>query len=105
MAELIEGTKNDQGKPRTDLLDPAFLTGVASVLSFGAEKYAANNWRQGISYSRILGGILRHVFEVLRGEDYDPESGLKHTYHAACGLMFLSWYLDNRKEFDDRYKY
>lgn len=105
MAELIEGTKNDQGKPRTDLLDPEFLLGVAQVLSFGAEKYAANNWRQGISYSRILGGILRHVFSLIKGEDIDPESGLKHTYHAACGLMFLSWYLDHKKEFDDRYKY
>jgi hypothetical protein len=100
-----EGTKFDQDKPRTDLLDPEFLLGVSQVLRFGAEKYAANNWRQGISFSRILGGILRHVFATMRGEDHDPESGLKHTYHAACGLMFLSWYMDHRKEFDDRFKY
>lgn len=105
MITLQEGLKYDEGKPRTDLLDAEFLLGVSQVLDYGSKKYNANNWREGISYSRIIAGILRHTLEVVRGRDFDPETGLKHTYHAACGLMFLSWYLDHKKEFDDRYKY
>ncbi len=42
------GTKFDGGKPRMDLLDPLWLAEVARVLGFGAQKYAAHNWRGGI---------------------------------------------------------
>jgi hypothetical protein len=102
MAE--EGLKYDSEKPRTDLLDPDFLTGVSDVLGFGAKKYAAHNWRRGISFSRLLGAILRHTFAIMRGEDTDPESGLPHVDHLGCSVMFLSWMMKNRKDLDDRYK-
>jgi hypothetical protein len=72
------GMKFDQDKPRTDLLDPLALEGLSAVLAFGAKKYAANNWRGGLSYSRLIGAALRHTFAILRGEDIDPESGLPH---------------------------
>lgn len=101
----MEGLKYDQDKPRTDLLDPEFLMGVSSVLAFGARKYAANNWRGGIAYSRIIGAILRHTFAIMRGEDADPESGLPHVDHLGCNVMFLSWHLTHKKELDDRYKH
>src|SRR5690348_15045125 len=70
------GQKFDQEKPRTDLLDPVALEGLAKILTFGAKKYAAHNWRGGISYSRLIAAALRHTFAILRGEDVDPESGL-----------------------------
>lgn len=35
-----KATKHDSGKPRMSLIDPLFLTGVAQVLTFGAEKYS-----------------------------------------------------------------
>jgi hypothetical protein len=37
---MSEGLKYDEGKPRMDLLDPSFTKGVASVLTFGANKYS-----------------------------------------------------------------
>lgn len=103
MAE--EGRKLDDGKPRTDLLDSDFLMSVASVLAFGASKYSPNNWRGGISYSRLLGAALRHTFAILKGEDTDPESGLPHTAHLGCCVMFLHWMMVHRKDLDDRFKY
>jgi hypothetical protein len=97
------GTKYDADKPRTDLLDPDALIGIAHVLSFGARKYAAHNWRKGISWSRLLGAILRHTFALMRGEDVDPESGLPHVDHLGCCWMFLSWHMKNRPDLDDRW--
>lgn len=99
-----QGVKFDQEKPRTDLLDPVALEGLANVLAFGARKYAAHNWRGGISYSRLLGAAIRHIFAILRGEDIDKESGLPHVDHLGCCWMFLSNMMKTRPDLDDRYK-
>ncbi len=64
----------------------------------------AHNWRGGITYSRLIGAALRHIFAILRGEDLDPESGLPHVHHASCCLMFLSAMMSHRKDLDDRWK-
>jgi hypothetical protein len=98
------GVKFDQDKPRTDLLDPLALEGLSKVLAFGAKKYAANNWRGGISYTRLLGAALRHTFAILRGEDLDPESGLPHVDHLGCCWMFASNMMKTRPDMDDRWQ-
>lgn len=98
------GVKHDQEKPRMDLLDPSFLEETAKVLGFGASKYAAHNWRGGINYSRLIAATYRHLGAINRGEDIDPESGLPHTGHLGCCIMFLNWMMTNRKDLDDRYK-
>ncbi len=98
------GLKYDDEKPRMDLLDPEFLEEVAAVMTFGAKKYAAHNWRQGLAVSRLLAAALRHIFAVLKGEDRDPESSKSHIAHATCCLMFAFWMLKHKPELDDRYK-
>lgn len=98
------GLKYDAGKPRMDLLDPSFTEGVASVLTFGAQKYAADNWRGGIQYSRTIAAIHRHLASIQKGEDIDPESGLPHVYHIGCNVQFLGWMMQNRPDMDDRWK-
>lgn len=100
----MAGTKYDQDKPRVDLLDAEALEGVARVLTFGAQKYAAHNWRGGISNSRLLAALLRHVFSLMRGEYIDPESGLPHIDHAGCCWMFLSNNLKNRPDLNDLWR-
>ncbi len=98
------GVKHDAGKPRVDLLDPQALEGLAAVLTFGAQKYAAHNWRGGMPYGRLIAAALRHLFAIMRGEDLDPESGLPHVDHLGCCWMFLSWNMKNRPDLDDRWK-
>ncbi len=98
------GLKYDTEKIPLELLDPLALEGLGKVLAFGKNKYAAHNWRGGISYSRLLGAALRHTFAILRGEDLDPESGLPHVDHLGCCWMFLSNMMKTRKDLDDRYK-
>jgi hypothetical protein len=100
----LPGTKYDGEKPRMDLLDAGFLEEVAKVLTFGAKKYAAHNWRGGISYSRLIAAIYRHLGSINRGEDIDPESGLSHAGHLGCCVMFLEWMQKNKPELDDRWK-
>lgn len=99
-----QGLKYDQDKPRMDLLDPEFLEGVAKVLSFGANKYDAHNWRLGIPLSRLLAAAYRHLGQYNSGADLDKESGLNHLYHASCCLMFASWLQIHRPAFDDRWR-
>lgn len=100
----MSGTKYDQDKPRMDLLDADAMEGVAKVLTFGAQKYAAHNWRGGINNSRLLAAMLRHTFAIMRGEYVDPESNLPHIDHVGCCWMFLSWNMKNKPELDDLWK-
>lgn len=98
---MNEGIKLDQGKPMMDLLDPIAMEQLAKVLTFGAQKYAAHNWRKGIKQSRLLAALLRHTFAHLRGQNLDEESGLPHIAHAMCCCMFLLGLAD-RQDLDDR---
>lgn len=99
----LTGLKHDSDKPMLDLVDPTAISQLAAVLTFGAKKYAAHNWRGGIKQSRLIAALLRHVFAHLGGEDLDPESKLPHIAHAMCCCMFLLG-LANRADLDDRYK-
>lgn len=102
--ELIEGTKDDLGKVRYELIPWYPLDQTARVYTFGASKYDDWNWLKGIKYSRIFGAVMRHCWKFWRGEDTDPESGLPHLAHAAFGLFALMEYNRSRPEFDDRVK-
>ena len=87
-----------------DLLDADALEGLAKVLTFGAKKYAAHNWRKGIPNSRLIAALFRHAFALLRGEQIDPESGLPHIDHLGCCWMFLSNNLKNRPDLNDLWR-
>lgn len=104
MSNTPTGIKNDKDKPRMELLSPIAVREIAKVMTFGAKKYAAHNWRGGIVWSRVLGAALRHMFSFLGGEDKDPETGLSHLAHAGCCIMFLLEYEVTHQHLDDRYK-
>lgn len=96
--------KFDSGKPQLDLLPFRALQGVGEVLTYGAQKYAAHNWRKGLAWSRLSAAALRHLFAFVRGEDNDPESGLPHLDHAACCILFLSELQKMGTGTDDRWR-
>ena len=98
------GLKFDGGKAPLSLLDAYALEQTAQVLAFGAQKYAAHNWRGGIASSRLTDAALRHMWAYVDGEDLDPESGLPHLAHAMCCLMFALRMARDRPDLDDRYK-
>jgi len=98
------GIKHDSEKIQVELLSPTALLEVAKVMTFGAKKYGANNWRNGLAWTRILGAALRHLLAFMGGQDKDPETGLSHVAHLACCAMFLLEYEKTHKTLDDRYK-
>ena len=84
-----EGIKYDSAKPKMNLLPPKAIVEVAKVLTFGAEKYDAENWRKlDDLQNRYTAGALRHIFAHMDGEKLDPETGLSHMAHALCCLLF-----------------
>ena len=44
------GVKFDEGKARYDLIPPEGPYAVATILEYGAKKYAARNWEQGMDW-------------------------------------------------------
>ena len=96
---MSEGIKYDSAKPRMNLLPPKAIMEVAKVLTFGAEKYDAENWRKlDDLQNRYTAGALRHIFAHMDGEQLDPETNLSHLAHALCCLLFkLEIELENAK--------
>lgn len=101
---MTEGVKKDDGKTMLALLPFEALEEVGKVMTFGAIKYAAHNWRGGFKWSRLISASLRHLFAFIRGEDKDPETGLSHLAHAACCILFLLTFVLEASGEDDRYK-
>ncbi len=90
MEESETGKKNDLGKTRYDLVPPLALEEYAKVLTFGAEKYAPDNWRYvPDANDRYFAAAQRHIWAYKRGEIVDQESGLSHLAHAICCLVFI----------------
>ena len=84
-----KGIKYDGAKPKMNLLPPKAILEVAKVLTFGAEKYGAENWKELEDLqNRYTAGALRHIFAHMDGEQLDPETGLSHMAHALCCLLF-----------------
>ena len=99
---MSEGRKDDSEKLPMHLLPPELLNGVASILDFGARKYAPRNWEQGMAWSRVYSAMLRHMLAWWGGEDNDPETGKSHLWHAACCVAFLMAYEQRGVGDDDR---
>lgn len=81
--------KYDKGKLRYDLIPPEVLMELAKVLTYGANKYKPNNWKNSEGTERLVSALFRHIEAWRLGEDIDPGSGLDHLSHALTNLTFL----------------
>lgn len=82
------GAKDDFQKPRMGLVLLGFqnaLTEVSRVGTFGAEKYSDGGWQHvDNGQERYTDAMLRHVFA---DSDFDLESGMLHSAHAAWNAL------------------
>jgi hypothetical protein len=92
----------NSGKPQTSEIDPAFIIGIAEVLTKSREKYERANWALGNNWSVPYESMMRHLMAFQAGEEIDSESGKHHLLHAATNIMFLYYYTQTFPEFDDR---
>ena len=101
-AKPQQAMKNSGGKVPLSMLPPHALVEIAKVRKFGADKYATWDWMKSRNHLEYLDAILRHLLAWQAGENNDPESGLPHLAHAACGLMFLLEFERSGAGTDDR---
>ncbi len=92
----------DLDKIRHDLFPSWALNEVSKVYTFGAKKYADNNWRKGMKWSRVLGILKRHLNAIEQGEDFDKESELYHASHVVWNAITLLEYYKIYPQGDDR---
>lgn len=86
----VEGVKYDSEKMRFDLIPPEAEYALAAVLTFGAKKYAPDNWRKiEDKKSRYSAALGRHLNAWKLGEKIDSDSGLPHLWHALACMNFL----------------
>lgn len=102
------GVKFDDGKTRDDLLPPELEEAVATILAFGAKKYAARNWEMGMDWSRPYAASRRHLRNWFARRDFgkgpgnDKDSGYSDLWHAATNVAFLIAYELRNIGNDDR---
>lgn len=96
------GVKHDSGKPQLSLLSRESLEYEARAFEFGAKKYAKNNYKKGMDWSRVIDAALRHVTAFNAKEDFDSESNLNHLAHAKACIAMLIYYYENKVGNDDR---
>lgn len=95
--EKAIGRKDDKGKLRYGLIPAQVLEALAAVLTFGARKYAPENWRLlSDPEQRYEDALWRHLMEYKKGERLDSDSKLPHLWHAVTNLAFLI-YFDAKK--------
>lgn len=109
LTDLLHETNAHVGEPAavSDAGRYAFISnhvaawrGYGTICEFGAKKYARGNYRKGAPITNYLDSFARHIiFGPMRGEEFDPESGLPHRQHAQWNLFQA---LDQPEWRDDR---
>lgn len=102
--DLTKAVKFDAEKPKVTLVPPRALIEVAKAMTYGANKYAADNYlKGGFTHRKLLDSAMCHINSHLQGEDID-ESGNTHLSHAAASIMMLIECIITDRIEDDRWK-
>lgn len=105
MADEPKTTRYNEGKLMYNLIPFEWEEVLARIFTFGAKKYAPNNWKNSLNTSDHkqviedrLGSARRHIAAWQRGERNDPESGQHHLAQASWNLLLIFWYELHEKE-------
>lgn len=98
------GLKNDKGKRKLSLVPMVAVEAAAEAFEVGEKKYGRYNYYKGMSASRLIDALLRHVNAFNEGEERDPIDGQLHLGSViACASMILQLQKMGNLD-DDRYK-
>lgn len=77
-------------KPPLALVPSALKIWVAMVQKHGMEKYGLYNWRDNpVSLMTYCNAAMRHIEQLVDGEEVCPDSGLPHAAHAAASMGII----------------
>lgn len=99
------GVRDDGGKLKWHLLPVPALLAFMKVFHGGALKYAEDQWRGGMKYSRVYRSMISHFMKWLASNSsYDKELGTHHLMMVAWGCFVLYMYevIYNFVQYDDR---
>lgn len=97
-----DALRYNTGKPQLSYLlsAPEAVKGLSEVFTFGATKYARDNWKRGFKTHELVDSALRHLTLYLNGEDLDLNpvtgaadklhSGLPHIDHVLWNILVLA---------------
>lgn len=95
-----ESRKNDRkdDKVMMELLPWPELEKIAEVYTAGAKKYGPHNWENlPDGYERYKGAMLRHLTEMEKGNDIDPDTGCMHAAQVAWNAIAMLHFKMNKK--------
>ena len=71
-------------------IPPTAIVALGIGLAEGGRKYGPFNWRDiPVEYMTYVGAVMRHLQAWIDGQDFDPDSGNPHLYHAIASLAIL----------------
>jgi len=91
--KIKKGIKYDKGKVRVDLLNAAFVTEMAAVVTHGGMRHGLYNWIN-LGVDRVVPSLSRHLLKCSvfrRNANTEDFNGLEEVY-VGVNAMFL-WFL------------
>jgi hypothetical protein len=88
------------GHGRFDLIPPEPLFRVAKIYEQGSIKYAPNNWKKGMAWSKCLSALERHLQKWKRGDR--DEDHLAMVLWRTMALMYYEEYHQELCDIDER---
>jgi hypothetical protein len=90
-------------KPQLWLVPSAGVIHTAMAMKNGADKYGAYNWRNNpVRMSIYIDAAMRHLYQLLDGEDLAQDSGVHHAGHAAACMCIILDAIAHGNIIDDR---
>jgi Domain of unknown function (DUF5664) len=86
------GSRRTDRKLRFDLIPFEFLEAVAEVLTRGAARYGAWNWKRG--KKDFFFDAWNHAFVHLQ-KFKEGDRSEDHLAHLACNVAFMVWAVGN----------
>ena len=96
--ERGDSMKLDHGKAPWHLAPWDAFLAIVHVLAFGAQKYRARGWEEGMGWERVYAAAMRHLTDWFmrvdkgRGPGRDKDTGYSDLWHAGCCVCFLIAY-------------
>ena len=89
--------KFDGDKTKWHLLPWEIIKGIAEVMTFGANKYTENGWKEvPRGEDRYWSALMRHRMAMngigQKKEYTDKDSGLPHWAHFCCNAIFIGYF-------------
>ena len=90
-------------KPQLWLVPSSGTIHCAMAMKNGADKYGAYNWRDNpVRMSIYIDAAMRHLYQLLDGEDVAQDSGVHHAGHAMACMAIILDAIEHGNIIDDR---